>query len=220
MAKKLYTINTVNTFMEIIFKPFGAPFAEANPDIEFYNIMDDSLLEDTRAFGSMTPNIASRMLHYAQAAQSSGADGVLVTCTSVNAATKFIKPFLNIPILNIEEPVAEMAVAAGSKIGILATLPTSPAAIGRVIQEKADQIGKEIEIVNAVVDGAYDVLCQGDRDEHDRMVCEELYKLAEKVDVIAFAQISMSMLKHDPVKVPVFKIGTSGLERIKELMNK
>jgi Asp/Glu/hydantoin racemase len=220
MAKKLYTINTVNNFMENIYKPFGAPFAEANPDIEFYNIMDDSLLEDTRAFGSMTPNIASRMLHYAQAAQSSGADGVLVTCTSVNEATKFIKPFLNIPIMNIEEPVAEMAVAAGSKIGILATLPTSPAAIGRVIQEKADQIGKEIEIVNAVVDGAYDVLCQGDRDEHDRMVCEELYKLAEKVDVIAFAQISMSMLKHDPVKVPVFKIGTSGLERIKELMNK
>lgn len=220
MTKKLYTINTVNNFMENIFKPFGLPFAEANPDIEFYNIMDDSLLHDILASGSMTPKIAARMMNYAQAAQSSGADGVLVTCTSVNEATKLIRPFLSIPIMNIEEPVAEMAVAAGKKIGVLATLPTSPAAIGRVLKEKANQAGKEIEIVNVVVEGAYDILCRGDRDQHDLIVCEALYKLAEKVDVIAFAQISMSMLKHDSVKVPVFKIGTSGLERMKELMNK
>ena len=48
MVKKLYTINTVNNFMDIIFNPFGKPFAEANPDYEVYNIMDDSLLPDTR----------------------------------------------------------------------------------------------------------------------------------------------------------------------------
>ena len=90
--------------------------------------------------------------------------------------------------MNIEEPVAEMAVANGTRIGILATLPTSPAAIGRVIMEKAAEAGKEIELVNEVVDGAFDVLCSGDREKHDRMVCEALYQLAEKVDVIAFAQ--------------------------------
>ena len=44
MGKLLYTINTVNNFMDIIFNPFGKPFANANPDIEVYNIMDDSLL--------------------------------------------------------------------------------------------------------------------------------------------------------------------------------
>ena len=27
MVKKLYTINTVNNFMDIIFNPFGKPFA-------------------------------------------------------------------------------------------------------------------------------------------------------------------------------------------------
>ncbi len=46
--------------------------------------------------------------------------------------------------MNIEEPVAEMAVANGTRIGILATLPTSPAAIGRVIMEKAAEAGKEM----------------------------------------------------------------------------
>ena len=92
--KKLYTINTVNNFMEMIYTPFARPFEEQNPQIKIYNIMDDSLLPDTRAAGGMDPLIASRMLHYAKAAEQSGADGILVTCTSVNQATKEIRPFL------------------------------------------------------------------------------------------------------------------------------
>lgn len=129
-----------------------------------------------------------------------------------------IRPLLSIPIINIEEPVAEMAAAAGTRIGVLATLPTSPAAISRVIREKADEMGKEIEIVPAVAEGAFDVLCAGDRIKHDEMVCSALYKLAKEVDCIAFAQITMSLLVHDPVDVPIFKIGPSGFNRIKDLM--
>ena len=219
MGKLLYTINTVNNFMDIIYNPFGKPFAEANPDIEVYNIIDDSLLVDTRKYDGMTPTIASRMLNYAKAAEASGADGVIVTCTSVNHATKMIRPLMNIPMINIEEPVAEMAAMSGKRIGVMGTIPTSPGAISWEIEEKAAQMGKEIEIVPVVVDGAFDVLCAGDRDKHDEMVCEALYKLSKEVDCIAFAQISMSLLKHDPVDVPLFKIGASGFDKIKELMN-
>lgn len=217
--KKLYTINTVNNFMDLIFRPFGVPFAENDKDIEIFNIMDDSLLKETLEKGGVTSQICNRMLFYAQAAQASGADGILVTCTSVNEATKHIRRFLNIPILNIEEPVAEMAVSHGQKIGIMGTIPTSPGAIGRVIKEKAAEMNKQIEIVNAVVDGAFAVLCSGDRKKHDEMVCEALYKLSKEVDVIAFAQISMSLLQHEPIEVPLYKIGTSGFNRIKEMMN-
>lgn len=219
MGKLLYTINTVNNFMDIIFNPFGKPFAEANPDIEVYNMLDDSLLVDTRKYNGMTSVIASRMLNCAKAAESSGADGVLVTCTSVNRATKMIRPLMSIPMINIEEPVAEMAAMSGKRIGVLGTIPTSPGAISWEIEEKAAELGKEIEIVPVVVDGAFDVLCAGDRDKHDEMVCEALYKLSKEVDCIAFAQISMSLLKHDPVDVPLFKIGASGFDKIKELMN-
>lgn len=218
MAKKLFTVNTVNNFMELIFNPFGKPFVEANPDVTVYNIMDDSLLKETLANGGPTADVANRMLNYAQTAQMHGADGVLVTCTSVNDATKYIRRFLRIPILNIEEPVAEMAVDKGKRIGVMGTIPTSPGAIGAVIRAKAEEKGKQIEIVNRVVDGAFDVLCAGDRAKHDQMVCDALYKLADEVDVIAFAQISMSLLKHDEVKVPVLKIGPSGFARIRELM--
>ena len=218
--KKLYTINTVNNFMDIIYTPFTKPFADNNPDIRVYNIMDDSLLTETREYDGMTPSIASRMLNYAKAAEASGADGIIVTCTSVNQATQYIRPLLNIPIINIEEPVADLAVANGKKIGILATLPTSPKAIGQTIKEKAAQLGKEVELINVVAEGAFDELCAGNREKHDQMVCNALYQLAEQVDVIAFAQISMSMIRFDRMKVgvPVYMIGETGFDAIKELM--
>lgn len=217
--KTLYTINTVNNFMGMIYEPFGKVFEEKNPDVKIYNIMDDSLLVDTRTYNGMTPTIASRMLNYAKAAEASGADGVLVTCTSVNEATKIIRPLMNIPILNIEEPVAEMAVKNGKKIGILGTIPTSPAALGRVVQEKAAELGKEIELVPAVAEGAFDVLCAGDVKKHDEMVCEALEKLAKEVDVIAFSQISMSLIDLPETEVPVYRIGESGFQKIKEMMD-
>jgi len=216
--KKLFTINTINNFMELIYDPFVKPFAEDNKDIEVVNIMDDSLLSDTRKHDGITPEITSRMLFYAKAAEESGADGIIVTCTSVNQATKSIRPLLRIPIINIEEPVAEQAVQAGTRIGILATLPTSPVAIARTIREKAEAANKPIELLPEVAEGAFEVLCAGDRERHDAMVNRALAELAQKVDCIVFAQISMSLLEHDPLPVPVFKIGRSGLERIKEYM--
>ena len=208
--------------MPMIYEPFAKKFEEKNPDFKVYNIMDDSLLPETREYGGMTPEIASRMLNYCKAAEASGAEGIIVTCTSVNKATAMLRPLLSIPIINIEEPVAEMAAAAGGKIGILATLPTSPAAIGRVILEKAAQMGKEVELVNCVVDGAFDVYCTGNIAKHDEMVREKLYELAKEVDVIAFAQVSMSKVKFDPkeIPVPVYMIGDSGFDRIGELINK
>jgi len=217
--KTLYTINTVNNFTDLIYRPFGVPFCEENPDLVMYNIMDDSLLKDTLKYEGMTPVIAGRMLNYAKAAEASGADGVLVTCTSVNQATALIKPLLTIPIINIEEPVAEQAVENGKRIGILATLPSSPKAIGRVIEQKAQQNGKQVELVVKVAEGAFDVLCAGDRPKHDEMVLAALAELAKEVDVIAFAQISMSLLPHGDVGVPIYKIGRSGYEKIYSLMS-
>lgn len=202
----------------MIYEPFAKPFEEKHPDIKIYNIMDDSLLEETRIYDGMTPAIASRMLNYAKAAEASGASGVLVTCTSVNQATKYIRPLLNIPILNIEEPVAELAVENGTRIGILGTLPTSPAAIGRVIREKAREMGKAVALEPVVVDGAFDVLCSGDVERHDAMVCEALEGLAKRVDVIAFAQISMSLINIPKVDVPVYMIGQTGFDKILAMM--
>lgn len=114
--------------------------------------------------------------------------------------------------------MAELAVENGTRIGIFGTLPTSPAAIGRVIREKAREMGKAVALEPVVVDGAFDVLCSGDVERHDAMVCEALEGLAKRVDVIAFAQISMSLINIPKVDVPVYMIGQTGFDKILAMM--
>ena len=219
MGKKLALIHTINNFKDIIYDPFGKPFADANPDIEVVNFVDDTLLKDALAAGYCTPAIMRRIYSYVENAAAVGCDCAMVTCTSVNAGAKYLRPITSIPVFNIDEPNAKAAVAAGKKIGVLATLPTSPIATIRLLEEEAAAVGKDIEIVSKVADGAFDVLCAGDRAKHDEMVCEALYSLAKEVDIICFAQISMSLLKHEDCGVPLFKIGESGFAHAKEIIN-
>ncbi len=216
---KLFCINTISNFKDIIFDPFGKPFMEANPDVEIFNIVDDTLLRETVANGGVTGSTLRRVYNYATAAVEAGADCIMGTCTSVNAAAKYLRPLLPVPYMNIDEPVAREAVKAGTRIGVLATLPTSPKAIIRLLEESAAANGKELSITTRVAQGAFDVLCSGDRAKHDEMVNENLYALAKEVDIVVFAQISMSLLRHEPVAVPVFKIGESGYLEAKRLMD-
>lgn len=221
MKKKLYLIHTINQFMDMIYTPFAKPFLEANEDeIEIFNICDDSLLKETLAAGHLTESVAKRIMYYSLAAESNGADCVMVTCTSVNEAAKYARKFVNIPMFNIDEPVAKLTVEAGTRIGILATLPTSPIATLRLLNEEALIQNKIIEPVIKVVEGAFDILCAGDRAKHDLLVREALKELAKEVDVITFAQISMSQVEYEDPGVPIFKIGTSGFEEVKRLLLK
>jgi len=218
MKKKLALIHTVNNFKELIYDPFGLPFAKANPDIEIVNFMDDTLLRETLDAGHCTKAVMRRINSYVANAASVGCDCAMVTCTSVNLAAKFIRPLSPIPFFNIDEPVAKTAVASAKRIGVLATLPTSPKGTVRLLEEEAANVGKEIEIVTKVADGAFDLLCAGNRPGHDEMVCKALYELAKEVDLIVFAQISMSLLKYEECGVPILKIGTSGFDFAKEII--
>lgn len=218
MAKKLFLIHTVNQFMDMIYKPFAVPFAEDNAEIDIFNIMDDTLLKDTLTAGGITNAVSSRILNYTKSAAEAGADCVMVTCTSVNAAAKYARKFSPVPVFNIDEPVARETVKNGKVIGVLATLPTSPKGTIRLLNEEAALQNKDIKIVTKVAEGAFDALTSGDVKRHDEMVKTALFELAKEVDTITFAQISMSKLVHDDPGVPIYKIGRSGFEEAKKIM--
>lgn len=217
--KKFLCINTVNSFKEIIYDPFLAPFAEKNPDIELITITDDTLLSETRKYGGVTPALIKRMYAYANIGIEMGAECIMCTCTSVNKATEKIAPLLPVPMFNIEEPTAQAAVDCGARIGVLGTVESSPGAIISVMNDYAGKIGKKVEFVTKVVENAFEILSAGDRAKHDEMVLSAVRELSKEVDCIVFAQISMSLLPDAGVDIPIFKIGNMGLEKARELLS-
>jgi len=218
--KKLFLIHTINSFMDIIYTPHFKPLLEKYPELSISNIMDDTLLAETRENNGITNSVCKRIMNYVDSAERAGADVVMVTCTSVNEAAKYARRFSKVPVFNIDEPTVKEALAIGNRIGVLATLPTSPKGTIRLINEYAGEIGRNPEIITKVAEGAYDILVAGDRQKHDALVIKALLELAEEVDCIIFAQISMSMLPIPlDLNIPVLKIGEAGIKEALRLLD-
>ena len=207
--KKLALIHTVDWFQMSVINPFAKPWLDKTPGVEIQNYCDDTLLKESLAYGKATPNVLRRIVQYAICAENAGADAVMVTCTTVNEAAQIARKLLNIPVFNIDEPMAYEAVELGEKIGIVATVPTSAPATQRLLKNAAMEKNKKIEIETVINEEAFRALMSGDRKTHDELVHKEIDKLAKKVDIIALGQISLAQIRYDCGK-PILQVGESG----------
>jgi aspartate/glutamate racemase len=217
MKKKLGLIHTVNWYEKSVIEPFASEFCRENPDVELINIMDDSLLSESLAHGGPTPAVLRRMVLYAMAAESAGADVVMITCTTVGEGSRIARRFLSVPIFNIDEPMAKEAVRSGGTLGVLATVPTSAPATRALLELEAQRLIKSVRIETVVNEPAFRSLLAGDIETHDGIVREEIDRLAQRVDVVVLGQISLSRIRHTAC-VPVLQVGRSGFAEARRLL--
>jgi len=161
-------------------------------DVNVFNIVDDSLIKDVISKGELTAHTARRVVDYVGSAEAAGADFVMVTCSSIGAAVETAAGLTSVPVLRVDQPMADLAVQSGTKIGVIATLPTTLAPTSDLVRRRAEAAGKEIELTSRLCEGAFDALMSGDSTRHDRMVADALKELSGEVDVILLAQASMA----------------------------
>ena len=178
------------------------------PHVDTFNIVDDSLVRAIGARGALTADIARRVEAYITSAEAGGADYILVTCSSIGPAVEASAPFCAVPVLRVDQPMADAAVAAGRRIGVIATLPTTLNPTSDLVRRRAARAGKEIELTARLVSGAFEALMSGDAATHDSLVAAALRELSGQVDVILLAQASMARvvdsLPEADKRVPIF----------------
>ena len=162
------------------------------PGISTFNIVDDSLVRNIRERGELTPAIAKRVADYVASAEDSGADYILVTCSSIGAAVETAAANAKVPVLRVDQPMADMAVQTGKRIGVVATLATTLEPTADLVKRQAALAGKEIELTSKLCEGAFEALMSGDTATHDALVADALRSLSKQVDVILLAQASMA----------------------------
>jgi glutamate racemase len=204
MSKKLGLIHTSATLVPV----FAALCKEKLPGVDVFNIADDSLVKGIREAGSLTPTIARRVAGYLESAELAGADYIMVTCSSIGPAVEAGAKRIGVPVLRVDQPMADKAVAAGQKIGVIATLSTTLEPTADLIQRRAAVAGRQIELTAKLVEGAFEALMAGDGAMHDAKVAATLKELAQQVDVIVLAQASMARvvdsLSPADKRVPIF----------------
>lgn len=178
------------------------------PTTETFNIVDDSLVRQIGAQGGITPEISARVAAYIKSAASGGADFILVTCSSIGPAVEEAAVTVKVPVLRVDQPMADAAVRAGRRIGVIATLPTTLHPTADLVRRRAAAAAREIELKTKLCEGAFEALMSGDAVTHDRLVAAALRELSSEVDVILLAQASMARvvdtLPAADRKIPIF----------------
>jgi Asp/Glu/hydantoin racemase len=208
LVQTLALIHTSQVFLnvETMMKEM---FTELMPEVRLINIVDDSLLPDVMAAKQIGNEATKRMCFYVMAAEAAGADAVLSLCSSLGPAVDVARRMVSIPVIKIDDAHTEKAVRDASNIGVLATVPTTLRPTVELINQKALAANKTVKIRQSLASAAFDELMRGDRNKHDAMVLEAACELAPHVDLILFAQASMTRLAKEAGKATGLAILTS-----------
>ncbi|MBI5766623.1 MAG: Asp/Glu/hydantoin racemase [Verrucomicrobia bacterium] len=192
------------------------------PAVDTFNIVDDSLVRQIGRKGGITPDIAARVAAYIGSAASGGADFILVTCSSIGPAVEAAAPSVKVPVLRVDQPMADAAVRAGRRIGVVATLPTTLDPTTDLVRRRAVAAGQSVELTARLVDGAFEALMAGDAARHDALVGAALKELSAQVDVILLAQASMARvvdtLAAADKRVPIFASPPIAIEHLATIL--
>lgn len=189
-------------------------------NVDTFNIVDDSLIKDVIKQGKLIPNTAARVVNHIKAAEEAGADVILVTCSSIGRAIETAATLSNVPVIRVDQAMADEAVQIGNRIGVIATLPTTLEPTSDLVKRRAQNAGKNVEITSKLCNGAFEALMSGDAAKHDEMVASALKELMETVDVIVLAQASMARvvdgLSADEKKVPILASPAIAMKKLAE----
>lgn len=177
------------------------------PGVNVFNIVDDSIVKGIIASGSLTAQISRRVASYMESAELAGADYIMVTCSSIGPAVEASAKFIAVPVLRVDQPMADRAAETGGTIGVIATLRTTLDPTADLISRRAALAGRQVKIISRLCEGAFDALMSGDAAKHDALVSAALKDLMTQTDVVVLAQASMAKvvesLTTDELRVPV-----------------
>ncbi|MFF5228167.1 aspartate/glutamate racemase family protein [Dactylosporangium sp. NPDC000521] len=165
---------------------FRALLADAAPDAGDLHAVDAALLEDARAGADVKERLAARL----RALAADGADVVVCTCSTLSGLAETVDA--GVPVLRVDRPMAEAAVAGGGRVAVVAALASTLAPTAGLLRECAALAGATVEIVEAPCLDAWALFESGELDAYVRRVAEHVRAVAATADVVVLAQASMA----------------------------
>ena len=189
--KEIALLHTVRTVVDT----FGPALTEyLGGDVKLYNQWDEFLAVNPNEVGEFTLANKNRLFLDLKAAEMTGADLILVTCSTLTPHLNAIRKFVGTPIVAIDDAMTKKAVACGEKILVLATAESTVQGTVDKVYEDAAAAGKKVTVESMVVTEAFFAMKANDMETHDRLV-----RLAVKdlkgYDCVVLAQASMAHLK-------------------------
>jgi aspartate/glutamate racemase len=169
--------------------PVHEAFARLWPAAECIDILDTSLSLDRERDGELTAAMSRRIGALADYAASTGAAGILFTCSAFGEAIEAAAAASPLPVLKPNEAMFAAALDAGTRVGMLATFAPSVAGMEAEFRQMAAAKGSHASIETVCVPEAMAALKSGDGETHDRLLAEAAPRLAGS-DAVLLAHFS------------------------------
>jgi Asp/Glu/hydantoin racemase len=202
---------------------FGTLCAEQMPETAVFHMVDESLIKDTIKAGEVRKITIRRLLAMVESAAAAGADAVMVTCSTLGPAVTLVQEMFDLPVIRVDEAMAEEAVRTGRRLGVMATLRTTLEPTTALLREKAAKAGRQIDLVECLCDGAFDAVLAGDTATHDRIVGAALLDEMSGVDAVVLAQASMARVVNAMpsglLRMPVLSSPELSVRRARQILH-
>lgn len=172
-------------------EPINTAFKALWPQALATNLLDDSLAPDLVKEGGITDRVIDRFVTLAKYVRKAGADGIMFTCSAFGTAIEAAKAAVDVPVLKPNEAMLDEAIAAGRRLGVLATFEPSIPNFLVELETLAKSKGIALDVRTKAVANAMSALQAGRADEHDRLVAEAAAVMMD-CDAVLLSQFSMA----------------------------
>ena len=188
MSRTLGLLHTLEANIEV----FEGLARELGFEGEIVHRVEENTIADLQAAGGVDDAIASRIRSEIEGLVSFPVDLVACTCSSIGAVAEAMNGTGGKEVQRIDRAMADAAVAAGRRIAILATLPSTFAATRELVESSARQASREVAIEEIEVEGAWERYAAGDMDGYQRAIADRIEPILDSFDAIVLAQASMA----------------------------
>lgn len=205
----------------VAIEPVADAFKSGWPDAFVTNLLEDSLSPDYENSGLIDEAMVERFCTLGRYVAGTGADAIMFTCSAFGPAIEVVaKELAPMPVLKPNEAMFEEALAAGKRIGMLATFKPSVPSMEDEFEAMADANGQDASLESLWVEGAMDALLKGDADTHNRLIANAASGLTD-CDIVMLAHFSTAKAKHSVMEVldcPVLTSPESAVNKLKQTL--
>jgi Asp/Glu/hydantoin racemase len=170
---------------------FDALVAERAPERPTTSLVAEDLLVTARSAGLDDASLARGVVAALRELEARGAGVIVCTCSTIAGLAEALSG-AQVPVLRVDRPMAELAVAAGPRVAVLAALESTIAPTVALLREVAAAVGADVTVDARVVDGAWACFEAGDLDSYSAVIADTCIDVASTGDVIVLAQASMA----------------------------
>ena len=210
----IHTVKTVANSFEQKLKDY------VREPVKIHNLWDDFLANNPNEIGEFTIENRCRLYNDIKSAEMTGADMIVVTCSTLTPVVNMIRPFVRVPLIAIDDAMGRKAVTCGERILVLATAGSTEGPMREKLNAEAAKLGKSIQIDFQANAEAFQAMKAVQMERHDAILLD-MAKNISGYDCVVLAQASMAHLdqKIEAIcKIPVLSSPGLCMEQVKETL--